>query len=176
MNRKTNQVRKLVMASMLAALTCIATMIQMPVPGGNGYVHLGDCFVLLSGWLLGPIYGAAAAGIGSMLADIFSGYAIYAPATLIIKALSALLAAVTVKAFNNLLKGHDLPARVLSGICGGVIVPVGYFIYEWCIFGLGIASIDVLWIALKEIFGIACAVMVYFALHKTKVIEKYFVK
>ena len=44
----------------MAALVYVATsIIQIPSPV-NGYVNLGDCFVLLSGWLLGPWYGAAA--------------------------------------------------------------------------------------------------------------------
>ena len=75
---------------MLAALCCVATMIiKIPSPL-KGYLNLGDCVVLLSGWLLGPAYGFAAAGIGSALADIFSGYVIYAPATFIIKGLMAI--------------------------------------------------------------------------------------
>ena len=65
------KIRKLVLAALLAALVCVATMVvQIPSPM-QGYVNLGDCFVLLSGWLLGPWYGFAAGGIGSMLADIF---------------------------------------------------------------------------------------------------------
>ena len=72
------KIRKLVLAALLAALVCVATMVvQIPSPM-QGYVNLGDCFVLLSGWLLGPWYGFAAGGIGSMLADIFLGYAHYA--------------------------------------------------------------------------------------------------
>ena len=62
------KIRKLVLAALLAALVCVATMVvQIPSPM-QGYVNLGDCFVLLSGWLLGPWYGFAAGGIGSMLA------------------------------------------------------------------------------------------------------------
>ncbi len=58
----------------MAALTCIATMIiHIPTPG-LGYIHFGDGMVLLSGILLGPLYGSLSAGIGSMLADVFSGY------------------------------------------------------------------------------------------------------
>ena len=41
----------------------------------------------------GPWYGFAAGGIGSMLADIFLGYAHYAPGTLVIKGVMALVAA-----------------------------------------------------------------------------------
>lgn len=74
-----SKIKKMVLTALLAALTCVATMIiQIPSPM-NGYVNLGDCFVLLSGWLLGPWLGFAAGGIGSMLADIFTGYAHYAP-------------------------------------------------------------------------------------------------
>ena len=40
-------------------------VVQIPSPLG-GYIHLGDMAVLLCGFLLGPIWGAAAAGIGSM--------------------------------------------------------------------------------------------------------------
>ena len=54
------KIRKLVLAALLAALVCVATMVvQIPSPM-QGYVNLGDCFVLLSGWLLGPWYGFAA--------------------------------------------------------------------------------------------------------------------
>ena len=86
---KNEKLRKLVFAAVLAAFVCVATMIiRIPTPT-KGYVNLGDCIVLVSGWLLGPVYGGAAAGIGSMFADIISGYFTYAPATLIIKALMA---------------------------------------------------------------------------------------
>ena len=52
---------KLVLSALMAALVYVATsIIQIPSPV-NGYVNLGDCFVLLSGWLLGPWYGGAAA-------------------------------------------------------------------------------------------------------------------
>ena len=61
------KIRTMVMAAVLAALTCVATMVvQIPSPM-QGYVNLGDCIVLLSGWILGPWWGAAAGGIGSML-------------------------------------------------------------------------------------------------------------
>ena len=84
--------KKIVMASMLASLCCVATMIiKIPSPL-KGYLNLGDCVVLLSGFMLSPLYGFFAAGIGSALADIFSGYVIYAPATFVIKGVMALIA------------------------------------------------------------------------------------
>ena len=56
--------RKLVYAALFAALTCVMTMIvKIPVPATGGYVNLGDCVVLLAGWVLGPMYGGAAAAV-----------------------------------------------------------------------------------------------------------------
>ena len=98
----------------MAALVYVATsIIQIPSPV-NGYVNLGDCFVLLSGWLLGPWYGAAAAGIGSMLVDLLSGYGHYVPGTLIIKGVDALAAALIFRAL-----GRGKTAMLVSGIVGG---------------------------------------------------------
>ena len=92
--------KKLVTCAMLAAIACVATMIiRIPIP--KGYVNFGDCIVLLGGFLLGPVSGALAAGIGSSLADIFSGYAIYALPTFIIKGLMAFVGAVLLKRFSD---------------------------------------------------------------------------
>ena len=89
MNGKTKQI---VTAALFAALACVATMvIKIPSPM-DGYLNLGDCVVLAAGWLLAPGYGFLAAGLGSGLADLFSGYAAYAPATFAIKGLMALIA------------------------------------------------------------------------------------
>ena len=75
-------------------------VVQIPSPL-NWFVNLGDCFVLLSGWLLGPWWGAAAGGIGSMLADLLLGYGHYAPGTLVIKGLMALVGALVFKALGK---------------------------------------------------------------------------
>ena len=71
MNTRT---KKIVLAALMAALACVATMIiKIPSPL-KGYLNLGDCIVLVSGWMLSPTYGFLAAGLGSALADVFSGY------------------------------------------------------------------------------------------------------
>ena len=89
---KDNTTKKIVFAALLAALACVATMIiKIPTPLG-GYIHAGDAVVVLAGFLLGPVWGALAAGLGSGLADVISGYVLYAPGTFVIKAVVALLA------------------------------------------------------------------------------------
>lgn len=128
-------IKRLTAAAMLAALTAAATMIiQVPSPMG-GYVNLGDCFVLLSGWLLGPIWGGAAAGLGSMLTDIILGYAFWAPGSLVIKGLDAAAAAMI---FKGLRRGRA--ARLVSGVCGEALMVLGYFCYSGLILGNGFAA------------------------------------
>ena len=117
------KLRKLVLAALFAALCTVMTMvIQVPSPM-QGYVNLGDCAVLLSAWVLGPWYGGAAAGLGSMLADLLS-YPHYAPGTLVIKFLDAMAAALVVKAL-----GKGYVSYIVGGVVGEAIMVAGYFAY-----------------------------------------------
>ena len=129
------KIRKLVLAALLAALVCVATMVvQIPSPM-QGYVNLGDCFVLLSGWPLGTRWGAAAGGIGSMLADLLLGYGHYAPGTLIIKGVMALAAALIFKAFRK-----NGAGALVSGVVAEIIMVAGYFGYAGLLLGKGIGA------------------------------------
>lgn len=134
---KHDNLVKLALAAVLTALTCVATMlIHIPMPATNGYINLGDALVLLCAFLLGPAwYGVAAAGLGSMLADLLLGYAVYAPGTLIIKCLVALTAALVVRA------GHGkMPALVAGAVAGEVLMVLGYFAYEGLALSYGMAA------------------------------------
>ncbi len=129
--------RKLVLTSMFAALICTATMvIQVPSPLG-GYVNLGDCFILVGAWILGPVYGFAAGGIGSALADIVIGYPHYAPGTLIIKGLMAVAAALITRKLISGKSEHRTPAYAAGAIAAEIVMIVGYAAYDGFVFGTG---------------------------------------
>lgn len=84
--------RKYVLTGLMTALVFILTyLIKIPVPYTSGYIHLGDSMIYISVMVLGPVFGAFASGIGSMLADIAAGYLHYAVPTLVIKSLMALV-------------------------------------------------------------------------------------
>ena len=128
---QSEKTRTVIMAALMAALTCVGTMIiRIPTPT-MGYIHPGDGFVLLSGLLLGPVWGALAAGIGSALTDLIGGYFIYVPATLIIKALTALTGWALFTAIKKVTgEGKLIPALIISGIVGELVMVAGYFLYE----------------------------------------------
>ena len=91
MEKSMTKTKSMVFAALFAALACVATMsLHIPTPGTGGYIHPGDAIVVLSGILLGPIYGGLAAGLGSALADLLAGYMVYVPITFIVKAVIAL--------------------------------------------------------------------------------------
>jgi uncharacterized membrane protein len=90
MERSNTHLMKLVNTGLMMALITLATSF-IKLPTTNGYIHLGDGFIFLSAIILGPFYGAFAAGVGSMLADILGGYAQWALPTLLIKSAMAIL-------------------------------------------------------------------------------------
>lgn len=157
---------KLVFTSMFTALTCIATMvIQIPSPM-NGYLNLGDAVVLLGAWILGPAYGAFAGGVGSMLADLLSGYVYYAPGTLVIKGVVALVAAVVFRALRSKSDKRGL-AQIVSGILGECIMVAGYFGYACLLLQKGLAAAaSIPGNLVQGGVGIAAATAVYLALRQ----------
>ena len=57
--------KKLVATALFMALTIVATMfIRIPLPL-VGYVNLGDVFIFLSVFILGPLCGALVGGVGA---------------------------------------------------------------------------------------------------------------
>ena len=127
---KTNQVTKIVLTALFAAMAFVATyIIRIPTVGTNGYVNIGDTIVLLSAWMIGGIYGGLAAGIGSALSDFSAGYGMYVPGTFVIKFLMAVAAYVV---FNLLRKAnvHKIIGYAISRSDYGVWI---FFIREYII-------------------------------------------
>ncbi len=119
------QVRTIVTAALMAALACVATMvIRVPSPTG-GYMNLGDTVVLLGAFLLGPWYGALAGGVGSAMADALSGYMVYVPATLVIKAVMAILAGLLYRGLKKKFGGI-----ILSAVVGEIPMVAGYWLFD----------------------------------------------
>ncbi len=167
------KIRKLVLAALFAALCTIMTLvIQVPSPM-QGYVNLGDCAVLLSAWVLGPVYGGVAAGIGSMLADLLSGYAHYAPGTLLIKLGMAVIAALIFRFLRNR-PACKLPlAQVASGVVAEAVMVAGYFGYSCLWLGKGLAAAaSVPGNIIQGAFGLVAATLVYLLLSRTSALAR----
>lgn len=171
---KLQKLFKVVVAALFCAIVCVATFIvKIPSPATNGYFNLGDCFVLVSGWLLGPVYGALAAGLGSALADILSGYVQYAPATFIIKALMAVAAYFIYKALQK----KPFISKLIGGIAAEAVMVLGYFGYEAVILQYGLAAAGSIFSNIMQgIVGIAAGIAVATAIEKNQTLSSFFLK
>ena len=131
---------KITTTAVMIALTCVLTMaVRIPSPT-KGYLNLGDCAVLFSGWLLGPIWGTIAGGAGSALADFLAGYPVYIPGTLIIKALMALIVSIVPTRLFKTGKTHLRVGLVISSVIAELLMVTGYWIYEAAVIGEGFVA------------------------------------
>jgi len=169
--------RLLVLTGLFAALGCVATMVlQIPSPTG-GYMNLGDTVVILGAWLLGPVYGAVAGGVGPAMADLLSGYAVYVPATLVIKAVMALTAALLYRAL-----GKKWPA--VSAAAAEVPMVLGYWLFDGLLASLsggGALGLCLMGSAagipsnlVQAAFGAAASTLLVLALRRSGYVRKQF--
>lgn len=165
---KSDKLRRLVLAALFAALSCVATMvIQIPSPTG-GYFNLGDCFVLLGAFVLGPWLGGAAGGIGSMLADLLA-YPMYAPATLLIKALMAVCAGLLGRALQK----RPYAASLLGALAAEAVMMAGYFAFESVLYSAQTALGNLLLTNLPQAgVGFAATTLLSVILEKSHLMHK----
>ncbi len=162
-----NRTKKIVMTALMAALTCVATMvIKIPSPL-NGYLNLGDGIVLTAGWLMAPGYGFVAAGLGSALADLFSGYFSYAPATFIIKGLMALVAFYGYKLLHK--KMGNLPAGIISGIAAEILMILGYYVFEGFLYGFIPSAVNIPANGVQGVAGLLLGIVLMKVFEKGKI-------
>lgn len=169
---KDKRLHLMILSALMAALCCAATLVvQIPAPA-NGYINLGDCAVLLAAWLLGPIYGAAAAGVGCMLADILAGFAYYAPGTLVIKAAGVVLACWLLKLAGGKSK-HTAVALALSGTVAQCAMAALYFLYASVVLGQGYgAAAEIPGNLVQGVIGICAGTALYLLLNRSGALKR----
>ena len=132
---------RIALVALIAVVALITLFVRVPLPS-RGYLNIGDVAVVFAGLVLGDIlrdegrllgtaYGAAAGGIGSALADIVGGYAMFAPITLVAKGLEGACA--------GFAAGRDeLVMHYLWLIVGGALMVATYFLAEWAMPSIGL--------------------------------------
>lgn len=140
MEPKNTRLRKITTTAAMIALTCVLTMVvRIPTPT-KGYLNLGDAAVLLSGWLLGPLYGSIAGGVGSAFADLLSGYPVYIPATLVIKAVTAFLVSLVPLRAEKRENSRLRLGFMIAAPAAELWMVAGYYLYEAAFIGEGFAA------------------------------------
>ena len=120
--KSSEKLKRIVVTGLFSALIFVFTA-YIHVPTGSGYTHAGDGLIYLSASILPMPYAIASGIIGGALADGLSGYPIWIPATVIIKALTAMF-------FSNK-SDKIVTKRNLLGLIPSLILCVcGYSLYQ----------------------------------------------
>ena len=138
--------RAIALKGLLVAAVTVATMLSVPVPGFRLYFNFGEGIIYLSALLFGPLWGAAAGGIGASLADMLLGYPLWAPFTLLIKGTEGWIAGTL---------GKRSP---LAGVAAGASFMIaGYSLMAGILYGWSAAPVEFLTDLLQCGIGAAVA-------------------
>lgn len=163
--RKTT--KNICFTAMFAAMIFGLTMLHIPV-GAGGYIHVGDSIIYIVSLLMGGPWAFLAAAIGAALADIVSGFAVYAIPSLIIKVLVAVPFVAVSKKCQKLLSFKTAMFAVLSG----VITVLGYYIAELILYGRG-AVADIPANIIQAVGSAVVFVALALALDKADIKKRY---
>ncbi len=162
---KTSSVKQMAQAALFAALIFLGTYLpKIPIMSGAGYIHFGDGFIYTAAAILPPLYAACAGAVGGILADVLSGFALYAPATALIKALMAVCVSWMCRGngfIRRMRGGHDsVRARDIlilgaAFVAAGAVNIAGYFIADMVLYGVAAGIAGLLMNAIQSAAGIA---------------------
>lgn len=128
MNERKAPVYKIAAVAVFAAMAFVSNYFSIPIPVAIGTVsriHLGNIFCLLSGFVLGPVGGGLAAGIGSGLYDLTNpAYITSAPFTFAFKFMLAAVCGWV--AHSGGCKAEDNKRNIAAAVCGSATYMVLY--------------------------------------------------
>ncbi|MFO7317031.1 MAG: ECF transporter S component [Bacilli bacterium] len=133
-NSRTKTV-DLVIQAMLIALVFISTVflnIKLPIASNGGLVHLGTAMLFIASILFGPKKGAIAGAVGMGLFDLVGGWLVWAPITIISRALQGYI--VGKIAWSKGSQGESLPKNIFAMIVSVPVMIGVYYIGEAIMF------------------------------------------
>lgn len=131
---KTNKTIKLVQSAVVFALVFTFTWFVVPSPF-FGNINLGDSMILVGSLVLGGPWAVVTCSLAAAVCDFAAGYAVYAPATLVIKA-----GMVSVMLLFRKISKKPL-FTILSAVCAELIMTAGYLVYEAWVLKYGFAAV-----------------------------------
>jgi uncharacterized membrane protein len=119
--------KKIALTGLMIAVVFLVTYFTK-IPGPVGPFNIGDAAIIVTAIVIGRNSGLVAGAIGSALADLAMGYAIFSPITFIVKGLEGYI--VGVIASDRKEKRSAEYLKIFAAILGAVIMVGGYFLAE----------------------------------------------
>lgn len=124
---KNTKVKRMCLAGVFVAIVFVFTA-YLQFPSHTGYTHIGDGFIYLAACILPLPYAMSVGALGALLADCLTGYTIWAPGSIIIKA-------ATVLCFSCKRRKIVCARNLIGLIPAWAICIGGYYLYEALITG-----------------------------------------
>lgn len=119
---KNKQLARMCLTGLFTALVFVFTA-YLHIPSHTGYTHVGDGLIYLAACLLPLPYAVFAGAVGALLADCLTGFAMWAPATAVIKA-------VTVFFFSSRRDKIVTRRNIVALLPAAALCAGGYYGYE----------------------------------------------
>lgn len=148
--------------ALMAALVFAGTYF-FKIPIATGYIHLGDCMILLTVALFGTKKGALAGAIGACLADLAGGYAYWMLPTAIIKCMWALIAGTIM---YRVAKGQ-FRGFAAGSVVGGAMQVAAYTLVNVLLYGVSPAVAEIPAEMFQAGAGIVLGIVIYRVLEKS---------
>ena len=152
---------KITIAAVFAALVFIVTsqIPPIPIPATSGYFNVGETIIYVAALLFGAFVGAFSGGIGAMLADVYLGFSVFAPGTMVIKGIEGAIVGILYQKLRKHLPNPTVRA-VVSAAVGGLEMVMGYFLYEQLVLGypFALALAEVPFNIVQMLIGLLIAV------------------
>lgn len=131
---KDQKIRLMCIAGIFTAIVFVFTA-YLHIPSHTGYTHVGDGFIYLAACMLPLPYAMFVGAGGALLADCLTGYAIWAPGSIIIKTVAVLFFS---RKSARIISIRNLLALIPAwAVCIG-----GYYLYETLITGNFVAPLS----------------------------------
>lgn len=115
---------KVAVVAVLTAVVVVFTLV-VRIPTAKGYLNLCDVAIMFIALTFGPWSAFIAAGLGTALADLISGYAQWAPISFLVHGVEGLLVALIVRQKGD--APVTLVRKILAALVCVATVSLGYF-------------------------------------------------
>ena len=130
---KNKKIKLMCFSGIFTAIVFVFTA-YLHIPSHTGYTHVGDAFIYIAACLLPLPYAMFVGAGGALLADCLTGFAIWAPGSIIIKTAAVLF--FSHKSKNIICVRNNLALIPAWALCIG-----GYYLYEALLTGNFIAPV-----------------------------------